>query len=354
VRHFRDDAVALGLAVLPPDVNASNYRFEPVDAKTIRYGLGGIKGTGRAAIEAIVAARESGGPFRSLFDFCRRVDKRAINRRAVEALVRAGAFDAMEPRRAALLASVGGALDTAERAFANAAQVSLFGEDTAEHSPALVATREWSDAERLQNEKAAVGFYLSGHPFHGYAAELAPLVRTSLADLSPRNDRVLVAGIVMQMRVQSGRRGKMAFVMLDDGRASAEILVYNETFDGVRNLLRDDQLVIAEVKVTQRMTDEGEVTGLRIIAENVYDLPTLRRKFAKGLKLACNGNASAARLAEILQPFRPGDKPITISYRNERIGGDVALPEDWRVNLDDALLDRLREWLQPENVQVMY
>jgi len=354
VRHFRDDAVALGLAVLPPDVNASNYRFEPVDAKTIRYGLGGIKGTGRAAIEAIVAARESGGPFRSLFDFCRRVDKRAINRRAVEALVRAGAFDAMEPRRAALLASVGGALDTAERAFANAAQVSLFGEDTAEHSPALVATREWSDAERLQNEKAAVGFYLSGHPFHGYAAELAPLVRTSLADLSPRNDRVLVAGIVMQMRVQSGRRGKMAFVMLDDGRASAEILVYNETFDAVRNLLRDDQLVIAEVKVTQRMTDEGEVTGLRIIAENVYDLPTLRRKFAKGLKLACNGNASAARLAEILQPFRPGDKPITISYRNERIGGDVALPEDWRVNLDDALLDRLREWLQPENVQVMY
>ena len=115
-----------------------------------------------------------------------------------------------------------------------------------------------------------------------------------------------------------------------------------------------DRAFIAEVKVTQRMTDDGEFAGLRIIAENVYDLPTVRRKFAKGLKLACNGNASAARLAEILQPFRPGDKPIIVSYRNERIGGDVALPEAWRVNLEDALLDRLREWLQPENVQVIY
>ncbi|MEO8345076.1 MAG: DNA polymerase III subunit alpha [Betaproteobacteria bacterium] len=354
VRHFRDDALALGLRMLPPDVNASNYRFEPLDALQIRYGLGGIKGTGQAAIESIVAARREGGPFVDLFDFCRRVDKRVVNRRAVEALVRAGAFDAIEPRRAALLASVGIALEAAERAEANAAQVSLFGEESAERSVGLVATREWSDAERLQNEKSAVGYYLSGHPFHGFAAELAPVVRTAISDLAPRIDRVLVAGIVTQMRVQNGRRGRMAFVTLDDGRGSTEIMVYNEIYDSVRSLLRDDQLVIAEVKVTQRMTEDGESTGLRIIAENVYDLPGLRRKFAKGLRLACNGNASASRLADILQPFRPGDKPITISYRNQGIAGDVALPEAWRVKLDDALLDRLREWLQPENVQVLY
>jgi len=261
VRHFRDDAIALGLSMLPPDINASNYRFEPVDAKQIRYGLGGIKGTGQSAIDAIVAARAAGGPFRDLFDFCRRVDKRAVNRRAVEALVRAGAFDAIEPRRAALLASVGMALEAAERAEANAAQVSLFGDESAERSIGLVAAREWSDAERLQNEKSAVGFYLSGHPFHGFAAELAPVVRTALSDLAPRNGSVLVAGIVTQMRVQTGRRGRMAFVTLDDGRGSTEIMVYNEVYDGVRNLLRDDQLVIAEVKVTQRMTDDGEYAG---------------------------------------------------------------------------------------------
>ena len=354
VRIFRDDAIGQGIAVLPPDVNASNYRFEPVDAKQIRYGLGGVKGTGEAAIEAIVAARAAGGPFRDLFDFCRRVDKRAVNRRAVEALIRAGAFDAMEPRRAALLASVGIALEAAERAEANAAQVSLFGEESAEPSVGLVATREWTDAERLQHEKAAIGYYLSGHPFAGYAAELAPVIRTTIASLAPRQERTLVAGIVTQMRVQASRRGKMAFVTLDDGHGSAEIMIYSEIFDSVRSLLREDQLVIAEVKVTQRMTEDGEAQGLRVIAENIYDLATIRRKHAKGLKLACNGNASATALAEILQPFRPGDKAVTVSYRNERVAGEVALSEDWRVNLDDALIERLREWLAPENVQILY
>ena len=354
VKNLYDDTLAQKLTVLPPDVNASGYRFEPVDTRRLRFGLGAVKGTGQAAIEAIVAARDAGGPFRDLFDFARRVDKRLVNRRVVEALIRAGAFDAVDARRATLLASAGLALDAGERASAAASQVSLFGEETASPSSALVAAREWTDGERLIQEKAALGFYLSGHPFTGYAAELAPVVRTSLAALGPRNDRVLVAGIVTTLRVQSSRRGKMAFVTLDDGKGRAEILVYNETFDAVRTLLREDQLVVMEVKATQRMGDDGELQGMRIIAENVYDLATVRKRWAKGLKLACNGNASAARLAEILQPFRPGEKAITIAYRNARVGGEVELPEEWRVNLDDALIDRLRDWLKPENVQVVY
>jgi DNA polymerase-3 subunit alpha len=102
------------------------------------------------------------------------------------------------------------------------------------------------------------------------------------------------------------------------------------------------------------MTDDGEAQGLRIIAENVYDLNAVRKRWAKGLRLSCNGNASAGRLEEILQPFRPGEKTVTIRYVNDRIGGDVDLPDAWRVNLDDALLERLREWLAPENVQILY
>jgi DNA polymerase-3 subunit alpha len=155
----------------------------------------------------------------------------------------------------------------------------------------MVSTREWTEAERLTQEKLAVGFYLSGHPFAAYAAELAPIVRTSLAALQPRNDRVLVAGIVTALRVQTSRRGKMAFVMLDDGKGRAEVMVYNETFDAVRPLLREDQLVLMEIRVTQRMTDDGEAQGLRIVAENVFDLGTIRKQKAKGIRLACNGNA---------------------------------------------------------------
>jgi DNA polymerase-3 subunit alpha len=354
VRTFFDDALAQGLTVLPPDINTSTYRFEPADTRRIAYGLGAIKGTGHAAIEAVVAARCAGGPFTDLVDFCRRIDKRQVNRRAVEALVRAGAFDAIDRRRASLLASVGIALEAAERTEATRAQVSLFGDDAATTAQALIEAREWTDAERLTHEKAALGFYLSGHPFAGYASELAPIVRTSLANLAPRADRVLVAGIVTALRVQTGRRGKMGFVTLDDGKGRAEILVYNETYDGARALLREDRLVAADVRVMQRVGEDGELQGMRIIAESIYDLAALRKQFAKGLRLECNGNASATQLADILDPFRPGEKPVTIAFRNRRVGGEMELSADWRVNLDDALIERLRDWLMPENVRVVY
>ena len=318
VRALRDDAIANGLTIVPPDVNASNYRFEPIDAKRIRYGLGGIKGTGAQAIEAIVAARTAGGPFSDLGDFCRRIDKRVVNRRAVEALIRGGAFDSIDPRRATLFASVGVALSEADKAEAAAAQVSLFGEEKERAALALIATRDWTESERLTHEKAALGFYLSGHPYAAYATELAPLIRVSLASLAPTRDAVLVAGIVTAMRTQTSRRGKMAIVTLDDGAGSAEIVVFNETFDAARALLREDQLVIVEARVMQRGGEDGQAQGLRVVAEAVYDLAAIRRRHAKSLRLACNGGADAARLAELIAPFRNGTCPIVVEYMQPR------------------------------------
>ena len=350
LRLLRDDALALGLEILPPDVNASNYRFEPIDARRIRYGLGGIKGTGESAIDAIVAARGQGGAFRDLFDFCRRVDKRTVNRRAVEALIRAGAFDAIDARRATLFASVGIALGEAERAAASIAQVSLFGEEQQAAGLALVATREWTEAERLAHEKAALGYYLSGHPFTSHAAELAQIVRQPLAGLQPKREVTLIAGIVTALRVQAGKRGKTAFVTLDDGGGSAEILVYSEAFDAARSLLREDALVIAEVKVQQRMSDDGQLQGLRIIAENVYGLAAIRKRLAKALRLTCNGQANAERLFDLLKPFRNGSCPIVVEYSNHGVAGQIELPDAWRVTLEEPLLSSLAEW----HVRVVY
>jgi len=354
VRALYDDAVANGLEILPPDVNASNYRFEPVDGRRIRYGLGGIKGTGEQAVEAIVAARAADGPFHDLFDFCRRVDKRHVNRRAVEALIRAGAFDAVEPRRSMLFASVGIALSEAEKAERSAAQVSLFGDSRDEAGHALVVAREWTETERLAHEKAALGFYLSGHLYTAFAQELSSLVRQPLSGLQPKKEPVLLAGIVMAIRMQNSRRGKMAIVTLDDGGGSAEIVVYSETFDAARNLLREDQLVIVDARIMPRGGDDGQAQGLRVVAEAVYDLASIRKRYAKGLRLACNGGADAARLAELLEPFRSGSCPIVVEYRNRGIAGEIELPATWSVNLDDPLLVRLKEWLAPENVRVVY
>ncbi len=359
VRQFYVDAVALGLEVLPPDVNASNYRFEPVDARRIRYGLGGVKGTGRSATEAIVAAREQ-GPFTDLFDFCRRVDKRVVNRRAVEALIRAGAFDTIEPRRASLLASVGPALDHAEHADRAATQVSLFGDlglDAGSAGPALISTREWSETERLVQEKASLGFYLSGHPYHAYAEELKRLVQQPLGALRPSPTTVRIAGIVAQLRTQASRRGKMAFVILDDGKEQCEVAIFNETYDACRHMLREDALLVAEVKVTQRMGDDGQVQSMRIVAESLHDLAGARRKWARSLKIACNGSGSAEHLLALLTPFRStatGAAAIVLNYQNRSSSGDIELGGDWRVNLDDRLLEGLRERFSPENVLVVY
>jgi len=354
VRGLYADALDQGVTILPPDVNESTYRFEPVDAKSVRYGLGGIKGTGEHAIDSIVAARATGGAFRDLFDFCRRVDKRLCNRRVVEALVKAGAFDAIDARRATLFASVGIALEAAERAEAAAGQVSLFGEESRESSVPLVVTRPWTDAERLAHEKSALGFYLSGHPFHAFAAELAPLVKTTLGNLQPRQERYLVAGIVTALRVQTGKRGKMAFVTLDDGTSSAEIVVYNENFDAARALLAEDRLVIVEVRVLQRVGEDGEVQGLRVIADNVFDLAAVRKRWARRLRLSFNGNADASMLEDVLKPFRGGGVAVTVAYDTGSIAGDIELPDAWRVMPDPALIERLREWLQPANVEVVY
>ena len=165
---------------------------------------------------------------------------------------------------------------------------------------------------------------------------------------------MLVAGIVTALRTQTSRRGKMAFVTLDDGGGTAEIVVFNETFDAARVLLREDQLVIVEARVMQRGGDDGQAQGLRVVADAVYDLATIRKRYAKGLRLACNGGADAARLAELIAPFKNGTCPIVVEYCNHGIGGELELPDAWSVNLDDPLLSRLRDWLTPENVRVVY
>ncbi|MEK7874916.1 MAG: DNA polymerase III subunit alpha, partial [Pseudomonadota bacterium] len=165
VHGLYTDALANGLKVLPPDINAGEYRFVPVDDKTIRYGLGAVKGTGESAISAIVRARQgegsdgkAGGPFKNLFDFGSRIDKRIVNRRVIEALVRAGAFDSINDHRASLLASVGIVIEAAEQAERDAQQVSLFGgaEVSHHHRIELVERPRWSEPERLQAEKVVL------------------------------------------------------------------------------------------------------------------------------------------------------------------------------------------------------
>ena len=358
VRQFRDDAAANGLSVLPPDINASGYRFVPVDLKTVRYGLGAVRGTGRSAIDSIVDARKA-GPFTDLFDFCRRVDKRLVNRRCVEALVRAGAFDGVNPNRAGLLASTGRAIEAAEQAERAASQTSLFGEGEASHTAGLVLVdaKPWDLKRHLTEEKAALGYCLSGHLFSVYERELNGFPRTPLVRLAAAGERVWIAGVVSAARVQNTRRGRMMMVMLDDGTAQSEVSVFNELFEKHRDKLKEDRLVVVQGRVQR---DEF-INGLRVTAEDVLDLGAMRTRFSARLRIAMNGGTDKMRdpkrLMDLLAPYRAsgeGGCPVLVHYENDGASCDVALGDAWRVRPDDLLLGELSSWLSPEAVQFQY
>jgi DNA polymerase-3 subunit alpha len=353
VQFFFADAKDNGLAFLPPDINHGGIRFQPVDAKTIRYGLGAIKGTGESALSAILKARAD-GPFTDLFDFCARVDKRVVNRRVIEALIRAGAFDALDDHRARLLASVGIALEAAEQAERNALQGGLF--DMGGHEAQTIQyvdVPRWNEREQLLQEKQALGFFLSGHPFNAYRAELARFVKRGLDRLEPQKDLQLLAGVVLSMRTQMTRRGKMAIVMLDDATAQREVTVFNELWDAERAKIKEDELLLIEGKVQ----DDAYSGGLRVTAERLYTLGEARSRFARALRLSLNGGSraeTAERLKAVLAPYRNGACPVRLAYRNDNAEAELTLPESWRVRLDDSLLAALGEWLTGDNVKVLY
>ena len=361
VKIFYEDTIANKVKMLGPDVNASQYRFEPVDRETIRYGLGAIKGTGEQAVNVILKARQEGGPFKDLFDFCQRCDKRMVNRRTIEALIRAGAFDGIAPRTAGetpvadrhkLLATVGVAMDFAEQAERDALQTSLFdiAEVADEHAPEYVNVRPWDEKTQLMEEKTALGFFFSGHPYNSRKRELSRFIKRPLCRLEPAKEFTFIAGIVVGIRTQMTRRGKMLFVQIDDGTAMVEVSVFNELFEAERDKIVTDEVLVIEGKVRYDEFSGGNA----VVAERLMTLGEARARFARHLLLKMNGQSDAAKLKSLLAPFAPGPAPVRVRYRNALAECEMVLGDTLRVKLDDALLEALNGWLQPDNVEIVY
>jgi DNA polymerase III subunit alpha len=355
VRIFFDDCAPNEIEVLPPDINQSDYRFKPLNNKQILYGLGAIKGTGSAAIDLMIAAREQGGPFKDLFDFCSRLDLRKVNRRVIESLIRAGAFDQLEPNRAALLAGISLAVGAAEHANNHIGQDNLFGEEIGPQH-ALPSVLPWPPEQQLQEEKAALGFYLSGHPYLGHKNEIAQFVHGTLADLKPQKPPKLIAGVVMGVRVRMTQRGKMAIVTLDDAVARVDVVVGGDLLAQSAHLIKEDQLLVIE----GRISHDDFSGGNRVSANKLFDLPSARSTYASMLKIACNGQSDAARLTSILRPYCKGEGenrklcPVKIEYHNATSQASLMLGDNWRVELQDDLIRHLEGWLSKENVKILY
>jgi len=338
----------------------------------VRYGLGAVKGTGAGAIEAIVAAREGaqgqgGGPFRSLFDFCARVDRQKVNKRVVEALIKAGAFDALHADRAAALASVGLAFDWADTQEANALQGGLFdfGDDAADNhgsstqEPALAQAPAQTLRERLMLEKAALGLILSGHLFDEAAAEVRRFARRPIGELADSREPQLVAGIVGAMRVVNGQRGRAAIFRLDDGSGAIETVVNEDLLDAQRALLADDALLIAQGRV-QLDRFSG---ALRLTVQQLWDLPAARARFGRYLAVAVNGGRPP--VGEVLKawPARRVEtehgelsQGLTVRLRLERprASAEIDLGDDGRFWPSEEALARWRQVAHRGQAEVVY
>ncbi|CAH2784731.1 MAG: DNA polymerase III alpha subunit (EC [Candidatus Burkholderia crenata] len=388
VKILFEDCLVNKMAVLPPDINQSAYRFEPVTeadgtrSKTIRYGLGAVKGGGQSAIEEILRAREE-APFTDIFDFCMRVDRRMVNRRTVEALIRAGAFDSLHDNRAQLIASVPLAMEAADQAAANAMQSGLFDMgDEPQQGHDLVDKPRWSDKKRLQEEKSALGFYLSGHLFDAYKTEVRRFVRQKIGELKEGREK-LVAGVITTMRTQMTQRGKMLIVNLDDGTGQCEVTVFNEQFEANKALYKEDELLV----VQGQARNDAFTGGIRFTVEAAMDLERARSRYAQAVKVEMNGNADALRLKKVLEahsalpeqaaasvavqvPSRgrsrggergqrqpvhiPNGLNVSIVYRSEHAEGEVRLGDAWRVKPTDDLIKALRGEFAGSSIEIVY
>ena len=361
VHIFYDDCAPNQIEVLPPDINHSDFKFTPTSSKQILYGLGAVKGTGLAAIDVILQARRKEGPFKDLFDFCNRLDLRKVNRRVVESLIRAGAFDKLtadpaNPNRNALLAGVATAMAAAEQNSANSNQNSLFGEVADNAVNVLPNVPAWTEQQRLLEEKAALGFYFSGHPYAAYQKDLGQFISSTLANLSPKEQPQLLAGIVSGIRIRMTGRGKMAIVGLDDGTTRIEVVVGTELLTQHQTLLKDDQLIIVEGRVSN---DEFS-GGIRVNARKLHDLSGLRNSRASFLKISCNGQADAVKLKALLKPYckNASDEQrgcaVKVEYHNQTSKVELMLGNDWRVDLHEELIAGLTQWLSRDNVKILY
>ena len=371
------DARQFGVTFTPPDVNVCVHRFEPAPGKAgdklIHYGLGAIKGTGQGAVEAIVAAREGrteqsdvARPFSSLFDFAKRVDRSRVNKRVVDALVKAGGFDQLHPDRACTLASVGLAFEWADAQAAHAQQTGLFdfgGADehgASTQEPALVQAEAWSIREKLTLEKSAVGFYLSGHMFDQYEPEVRKFCKRRIADLIDSREPQILCGIVSDLRVINGQRGRVAIFKVDD-RSEAIEAVANETIlDANRDALRDDEFVVVQGKVQPDRFNGG---SLRLNVTHVWDLPAARARFGRYLSVQVNGDI--VPLTELVRQWparRTSDEHgdsihglgVRIKVRTEGAAAELDLGDQGRFWPSDDALARWKQIMPAQPPQVVY
>ncbi len=367
---LKDDCRKQNLTILPPSVNTSSYAFDVADEQTVVYGLGAIKGVGRATVEAVIDEREARGSYSSLSEFCRRIDHDKLNRRALEAMIKAGAMDDFGQTRCGLMREVDDALASADQQAraAAAGQNDMFGhgeseEKSAQQKPMQIA--EWRERDRLNFEREALGLYLTGHPFEAVRQDAKFFVDGRLIDIlsepapqAPRGQRdysqsrreVSVAGLIVELR----RRGNRLSVVLDDDTARMEIGFFGETYEEFRDLLSKDEIVV----ISGPLRYDDFRGSWSVNAKTVTQIDRVIESRAQGLLLSLTPNGEGKKLLnelhDVLLPHREGRCDVAVQYIGEKAAARLDLGPEWSVKPCRELRDKLQELLGSQNVRLLY
>ncbi len=375
---FIEECRAMKLDYRLPDVNEGEYMFTVNKEGAIVYGLGALKGLGEGPIESIISAREEGGPFKNLFDFCERTDPRKVNKRAMEALIRSGSFDRLGVDRAVLLAAMPEAVKAAEQSAGNrdAGMMDLFGDVVpADEDGDVYADyrhlRPMTSKEKLGGERDTLGLYVTGHPIDEYEKELRQFVRNRIVDLKPDHNTQTMAGLVVALRTMKNKRGDtMAFVTLDDRSARIEVSLFSEAFEEAREKLSKDAILVIEGQVTF-----DDYSGqLKVRGKTVRTLLDARQSSIRSLQLTlCESDFSAVgprgagaaangtgkqgfsdQFKQLLEPSLNGRCPIIIDYHRAGAKGQVKLGQQWQIQPSDELIQRLKDRFGENGVRLNY
>ena len=363
-----DECSNMGIDLLPPDVNLGQYKFTVNDEDQIIYGIGAVKGVGEGPIEAIIAARENGGDFIDLFDFCARVDLKKINKRVLEKLIKSGAMDSLGPKvkdgphRAAIFESLTEALKAAEQhAKAQAlGQNDLFGlinEEPEDNRQVYKEVPKWPEQQWLDGEKETLGLYLTGHPINRYLSEIKRYATGRLVSLQPTNkDKTTVAvGLVLGVRVLVNKRGRRwALVTLDDKSARMDIRLFPDDYDRFAELLVSDAILVCSGQVSF----DDYSGGITMTARDIMTIADARENYVTSLDLQLDKNQLSGQFIEqftqVLTPYKDGICPIRVFYQRDEAQGMLELGVQWRVSPSDMLLYNLKTLLGDEQVELKF
>ncbi|GAB4484521.1 MAG: DNA polymerase III subunit alpha [Thermodesulfovibrionales bacterium] len=327
----------MGIEILPPDINRSDRAFQVI-GNSIRFGLAAVKGVGDSAIEAIVEARTTGGSFETLRGFVERVDNRRVNKKVIESLIKAGAFDSLGTKRAVAMNAVADLLSGAA-ADRNSGQQSIFGDEPEPQAP---DGEEWEEAELLRNEKDALGFYITGHPLTRYDQLLARLraKRTSDLEQLPERTEVIFGGIIRQIRKRNVKSSGelMAYIMLEDDEGSIEAVVFPDLYKSRLELLKKDAVVLVKGDI------DRDDKGVKLRSREISRLEDAGKNGVRRIEVCISADwaesADLAGMRTLVADF-PGDCQLYIRLRLDRQKTQTLIATGLGIRPDANLVSRL-------------